>query len=49
MRFLEMRAAREWRLKPSEWDALSEDDKAEMIAFVTTEDKMRAREQEEND
>lgn len=48
-RYQEMRAAKEWGIKPSEWDALDELDKAEMMAFVQTQDKMEAKEAEEHE
>ena len=42
-----MQVAREWRLTPSQWDALDQLDQIEMIALQDAESKMQVYEQEE--
>jgi len=37
-----MRTAEKWQKTPSEWDELSTDDKAEMMAYTEAEGKMQA-------
>ena len=37
-----MKTAKAWGLIPSEWDDLSGDDKAEMMAFEESEDEIAA-------
>lgn len=40
-RFSEMQTAKAWHLIPSEWDALDDTDKAQMMALEMTEGEMR--------
>ena len=42
-----MRTAEKWQKTPSEWDELSSDDKAEMMAYTEAEGKMQAVEMED--
>lgn len=41
-----MKTAKEWRLPPSAWDALDNEDKAEMMAISAIEADMAAWEQD---
>lgn len=42
-----MKVMQEWKLKPSEWQALGMDDRAAMIAYIRTREKMAGIEQHE--
>ena len=44
MRFAELRTAKAWGLVPSQWDALDEIDRLEMMAETVAEDRMAAYE-----
>lgn len=43
-RFLEVGAAKEWQMSPSQFDVLSESDRAEMMEYIAEKSKMEAYE-----